>query len=100
MQRGEIVFEKTSLVQQAQQTESAQGGDTGITFNDRSTGVQRNSLDSDNGGSTRSSQDVITEAHLRKKLPHMCFRPRRVIKPFLDEKHDMSLFKFLKNQAD
>ena len=42
----------------------------------------------------------MNEGVLRKKLKQMCTRPKRTIIQFLDEEKDMSLFTFLRTNAE
>ena len=54
----------------------------------------RNSAESD---SSRDPQ--MTEGQIKKKLHTMCYRPRRLVKTFLNDEQDMSLFTFLKQRS-
>ena len=56
----------------------------------------RNSGDSEKSGEDSSKDSQMNETTIRKRLHNMCYRPRRVVIPFLDGKADMSLFTFLR----
>mgnify|MGYP001626723337 CR=1 FL=1 len=42
----------------------------------------------------------LTEDYVRRKLKHMCMKPRRTIMNFLDESKDRSLFDWLKQRNE
>ena len=44
--------------------------------------------------------EKMNEGSLRKKLKQMCTRPKRTIIQFLDDEKDMSLFTFLRTNAE
>ena len=53
------------------------------------------------GDSEKSGEDsTMNETTIRKRLHNMCYRPRRIVIPFLDGKADMSLFTFLRQRAE